>query len=177
MRDPLTDTFNRRYLEETLDREIRRARREVSPVCCLMIDIDHFKGFNDSYGHGAGDALLRGFAALLMKRVRGSDIASRYGGDEFTLILPGTTLLGGRARADQIQEETKSLYVSYSGQDLGSITVSIGVAAYPDHAATAGGLLQAADGALYSAKRAGRNRIEVLPPNTQALSTATAIPA
>lgn len=158
--------FNRRYLEETLDREIRRAMRQVSPIGCLMIDIDYFKGFNDRHGHGAGDALLREFALLLRKRIRGGDIPARYGGDEFTLILPGTTLSGAQARAEQIHEESRSLHVAYNGKDLGSITVSIGVAAHPDHGATAETLLQAADRALYKAKEAGRDRVEILAPNT-----------
>lgn len=169
IRDPLTDMFNRRYLEETLDREIRRATRQTSPICCLMIDIDHFKLFNDTYSHAAGDTLLREFATLLKKNIRGGDIPSRYGGDEFTLILPDTALSDGQSRAEQIREKTKSLHVVYNGNDLGSITVSIGLAVYPDHgAATVETLLHAADRALYNAKQAGRDRVEVFSPKTQA---------
>ncbi len=96
IRDPLTDMFNRRYLEETLEREIRRAARQPSPICCLMMDLDNLKLINDAYSHAAGDALIREFARLLKESIRGSDFPSRYGGDEFTLILPDTTLDEGQ---------------------------------------------------------------------------------
>ena len=164
IRDPLTDMFNRRYLEETLEREIRRATRQNSPICCLMIDIDHYKRFNDTYGHAAGDTLLREFALTLKKSIRGSDIPARYGGDEFTLVLPDTTPADGEARADQINGKTRSLHIDYNGIDLGVVTVSIGVAVYPDDGDTVETLLHAADRALYSAKQAGRDRVEVYSP-------------
>lgn len=163
IRDPLTDMFNRRFLEETLDREIRRGARQPSSICCLMLDIDHFKRFNDTYSHAAGDALLREFATLLKQSIRGSDVPSRYGGDEFTLILPDTTLPDGQSRAEEIREKTKALHVVYKGNDLGPIAVSIGLAAYPAHADSVETLLHAADRALYHAKQAGRDRVEVFP--------------
>lgn len=161
IRDPLTGLFNRRFLEETLAREIRGAQRKQTGVCVLMLDIDRFKLFNDTYGHAAGDNVLREFSALLKDSVRGSDMASRYGGEEFTLILSESALADAQNRAELLLEKIKALRVTFNGSPLGTISVSIGVAAYPEHGDEATGLLRAADTALYVAKQAGRDRVEV----------------
>jgi diguanylate cyclase (GGDEF)-like protein/PAS domain S-box-containing protein len=161
IRDALTGLFNRRYLEETLDRELRRAEREGQPVGVLMLDIDHFKRFNDSFGHGAGDEVLRALGQLLMRHVRVEDIACRYGGEEFTVVLPGCSLDTAIARAEALREQARDLQVHHAGQALGGITVSAGVAAFPQHGTTESAVLRAADGALYQAKQAGRNRVVV----------------
>jgi diguanylate cyclase (GGDEF)-like protein/PAS domain S-box-containing protein len=159
VRDPLTGLFNRRYMEETLERELRRAARGGAPVGVIVLDLDHFKRFNDTFGHGAGDALLRDLGTLLKGQIRGEDVACRYGGEEFVLILPGAPLEVARQRAEHICQETARLSVSYAGQALGPVTVSVGVAIYPDHGAAPVTLLGAADAALYRAKRQGRNQV------------------
>jgi diguanylate cyclase (GGDEF)-like protein len=161
IRDPLTGLFNRRFLEETLPRDIRRAQRKRASLCVLMLDIDNFKTFNDRYGHAAGDNVLREFTGLLLDSIRATDIASRYGGEEFTIILPDSPLADARNKAEQILEKTKALRVTYNGSGLGPISASIGLAACPDHADNAPGLIRAADMALYAAKQAGRDRVEV----------------
>ncbi len=161
IRDPLTGLFNRRHMEESLDRELRRAERMGTPVGIIMLDLDHFKEFNDRYGHDAGDALLREFGLYLLHGARGGDIACRYGGEEFTLILPGASLEDTRKRAEQFCEGAKRLNINLHGQSPHPITVSLGVAVFPDHAKTGEGVLKAADAALYAAKSQGRNRVVV----------------
>ncbi|HLH21681.1 MAG TPA: diguanylate cyclase [Chloroflexota bacterium] len=161
IRDPLTGLFNRRYLEETLERELARAERSHHPMGVIMIDVDHFKQFNDSFGHNAGDALLREFGGLLRKHVRGSDIACRYGGEEFAVILPDATLEDTVRRAEELRAAMAHLQVADQDQALGQITISAGVAALPQHGADGPRLLRAADRALYAAKSAGRNRVQV----------------
>jgi diguanylate cyclase (GGDEF)-like protein len=161
IRDPLTGLFNRRYLEETLEREIRRAERNRGALGVVMIDLDHFKQFNDTYGHDAGDMLLRELGRLLESSIRGGDVACRYGGEEFLLILPGADAETTRQRAEQLRESVKHLFVSHRGQSIGSVTLSGGVAAFPDHGTTGDALVQAADAALYRAKGDGRDRVVV----------------
>lgn len=161
IRDPLTGLFNRRFLEETLAREVRRAHRKKSSICVLMLDIDNFKLFNDRYGHAAGDTVLRDFSALLTENVRATDIASRYGGEEFTVVLPDSQLADARNKAEQLLARINLLRVAFNGSNLGAVSASIGLAAYPDHGEHAQGLLRAADAALYAAKQAGRNRVEI----------------
>ncbi len=161
IRDPLTGLFNRRYLEETLERELSRAARHGSALGIIMLDLDHFKQFNDTFGHVAGDALLRALGAFLAANLRREDIACRYGGEEFLLILPGSTLENARRRAEQLQELLKLLDIEHDGQPLGSVTCSLGVAAYPEHGATTQALVQAADTALYRAKAGGRDCVAV----------------
>jgi diguanylate cyclase (GGDEF)-like protein len=161
IRDSLTDLYNRRYLEETLTREVSRADRQESSIAVIMIDIDHFKRFNDTFGHEAGDAMLQAFGAFLNGSTRGGDVACRYGGEEFTLILTDTPPEISLRRAEELRENVKSIRAEFAGQPLGPITISIGLAAYPLHAKTKDALLTAADAALYEAKQAGRDRVVV----------------
>ncbi len=161
IRDPLTDLFNRRYLEETLEREFHRAQRLQRSVGVLMLDLDHFKLFNDKYGHGAGDALLRALSGFLKENIRGGDIACRFGGEEFALILPEMSLEHVLERAEQLREGIKLLNIRHQGQSLPPPTLSVGVAMFPDHGSLSQTVLNAADAALYSAKRLGRDRVVV----------------
>jgi len=161
IRDALTGLFNRRYLEETLERELYRAARSQHPLGIIMLDLDHFKHFNDTFGHDAGDLVLRELGQLLQAHIRGSDIACRYGGEEFTLILPEAPLETTRERAETLRIAVKRLVVQHRGQPLGALSMSLGVAAFPEHGAAADGLLHMADQALYQAKREGRDRVVV----------------
>jgi diguanylate cyclase (GGDEF)-like protein len=164
IRDPLTGLFNRRYMEESLEREVRRAVRNDECVTLLMLDIDRFKQFNDTFGHQAGDTLLRALGDFLSQRTRGQDVACRYGGEEFVLILAGATADDGCKRAEFLRAELKQLTVQHARQVLGRITLSIGISAFPGHGATAEELLRAADQALYRAKAEGRDRVAVASP-------------
>jgi diguanylate cyclase (GGDEF)-like protein/PAS domain S-box-containing protein len=155
-RDSVTGLFNRRYLEDTLTREFLRAGREKSTVCLIMMDIDGFKAFNDTYGHDAGDLLLRKLGEFLQSEVRSSDISCRYGGEEFLIVMPGTLLRKGYDRAERLRTGFLSLDVEHLGIKL-TATLSIGVAAYPRHGNTWEEVLHAADQAMYTAKDAGRN--------------------
>jgi diguanylate cyclase (GGDEF)-like protein/PAS domain S-box-containing protein len=157
--DPLTGLFNRRYMEESLEREFSRASRNKTTVAILMMDLDHFKRFNDTFGHQAGDTLLRTMGDCLKRTTRGQDIACRYGGEEFAVVLTDTTLAGAMQRAEILRQQVKQLSVEYAGQLLGTMTVSMGVALFPDHGTTMGEVLRASDQALYSAKREGRDRV------------------
>lgn len=161
LRDPLTGLFNRRYMEESFERELRRAEHHASPLGVIMIDLDHFKKFNDMHGHAAGDAVLRKMGAFLRTYSRGEDIACRYGGEEFTLIFPDAALDDTRRRAEELRRAFKHLDVQYRDQTLGTVTLSLGTAAYPDHGGTIDQLLRAADTALYRAKAQGRDRVVV----------------
>lgn len=160
IREPLTGLFNRRYLEESLARELSRCERRGLPLGLMMLDLDHFKSFNDLHGHVGGDALLAGFGQLLLTLSREEDIACRYGGEEFTLILPETDLDAACERADAIRLAVQALHIRHLGQELPPVTVSIGVSCFPQHGRHADTLLRRADEALYRAKREGRNRIE-----------------
>jgi len=161
IRDPLTGAFNRRYMVESLERELHRASRSERPLGAIMVDIDHFKKYNDTYGHEAGDALLKELAKFLQAQVRGGDIACRYGGEEFVLILPEASPEVTLRRAEQMREGVKRLNVVHHGQPLGRITLSLGVAGYPGDGQTPDELLRAADAALYQAKERGRDRVVV----------------
>jgi diguanylate cyclase (GGDEF)-like protein len=161
IRDPLTGLFNRRYLEETLEREFNRALRMKRSVGVIMLDLDHFKKFNDTFGHEAGDVLLRKLGNFLKQHLRGGDIACRYGGEEFALILPEVSPGHLLRRAEQLREGVKQLSIAYQGQDLGTLTMSLGIAMCPIHGATGQRVLNAADAALYEAKRAGRDRVVI----------------
>jgi diguanylate cyclase (GGDEF)-like protein len=159
IRDPLTSLFNRRYFEESLEREIRRAQRRGSLLGVIMLDLDRFKLFNDSFGHEAGDALLRAFGEMLRRKVRGEDVACRYGGEEFAVLLPEATLDAARERAEELRLAAKSLQVAYQDHLLGPITLSLGVAVYPDQGLSGQTVLRAADAALYKSKADGRDRV------------------
>jgi diguanylate cyclase (GGDEF)-like protein len=159
IRDGLTNLFNRRYMEETLEREISRAQRKDAGLGLLMIDIDHFKSFNDDYGHDAGDMVLREVGGLLLNRTRKEDVACRYGGEEFLIIIPETGEDDALARAEELQAALCAMHLTYHERMLREVTVSIGVAVFPRHGSNVDNLLKAADLALYAAKRAGRNRV------------------
>lgn len=163
IRDPLTTLFNRRYMEESLDREMRRAVRGSHPVSIIMLDLDYFKRFNDLFGHEAGDMLLREVGNVLQRSIRGGDIACRYGGEEFTLILPQVSLLDAAQRAEQIRDAIKRLNLEHRRTPLGPVTVSLGVAVFPDHGPNGEAVLRAADAALYQAKTRGRDRVAINP--------------
>jgi len=168
IRDPLTGLYNRRYLEEMLERETRRAVRSEQGLGVLMLDLDHFKKFNDTYGHDAGDTVLRETASFLLKSVRAEDIVCRFGGEEFLVILPQANLKVSQARAERIRSKLRELTVLHQGQPLGMVTVSVGVAELPRHGTTPKELIEAADAALYRAKKAGRDRVMVAEPVPQA---------
>jgi len=157
IRDPLTGLFNRRYMEESLEREIRRADRKQRPLAALMLDLDHFKRYNDTLGHAAGDAMLRAIGSFLQSRMRKDDIVCRYGGEEFTIIMPESSLEIAKQRAEKLRQQGKELEISLNGQFLGSVTFSVGIACFPEHGTTSEQLLRAADLALYRAKAAGRD--------------------
>jgi diguanylate cyclase (GGDEF)-like protein/PAS domain S-box-containing protein len=159
IRDPLTGLYNRRYLEEIMERETRRAIRAEQGLGVLMLDLDHFKKFNDTYGHDAGDTVLRETASFLLKSVRAEDVVCRFGGEEFVVILPAANLQVTQARAERIRSRLRELLVTHQGQSLGTVTVSVGVAELPQHGTSGKELLEAADAALYRAKKEGRDRV------------------
>jgi diguanylate cyclase (GGDEF)-like protein len=161
IRDPLTGLFNRRYMEETLERETRRVARAQRPLGIIMLDVDRFKLFNDTFGHDAGDTLLRELGNFLRAHIRGEDVACRYGGEEFMLILPEASLAVTRERAEHLRDDIKHLHAQYHDQPLGAVMLSLGVAVFPDHGSTGEAVLKAADAALYRAKREGRDRVVV----------------
>ena len=161
IRDPLTGLFNRRYMEESFGRELRRAARKQSTLGVLMIDIDHFKNLNDTFGHEAGDAVLRSFGTLLQDHFRAEDIVCRYGGEEFTVILPEASLEGAQERSVDLCQAAKKMLVQHKGQMLRPISISIGLAVLGAHGTAAEELLSAADSALYAAKQQGRDRVVV----------------
>jgi len=164
IRDPLTQLYNRRYLEDVVYREISRARRLGVPIGVIMIDVDNFKQFNDSFGHPAGDRLLHKLGAYLKSRVRSEDVPARYGGEEFVVILPGASCEIVRARAEALREGFfKSVASSIEGLEQldGGLSVSCGVALFPDHGTNVQEVFRAADQALYEAKRSGKDRVVV----------------
>jgi diguanylate cyclase (GGDEF)-like protein len=161
IKDSLTGLYNRRYLEEYISRETHRALRQQHSLGILMIDIDHFKQFNDTYGHAAGDIILKELGALLRQNLREYDIACRYGGEELIMILPETELPTCQQRAEQLRQRVKQLRVVYNDQILQSISVSIGVACFPNHGLMASKAIEAADEALYQAKAQGRDCVVI----------------
>jgi diguanylate cyclase (GGDEF)-like protein len=157
--DPLTRLNNRRYLWDFLGRDLIRARRAVLPVAAILFDIDHFKRFNDTWGHEAGDLVLKSVADVIRQNVRGSDIACRYGGEEFIIVLPEATRTVAVQRSETIRRDIERMEVSLGEKPLDRVTASFGVALYPTHADNAEALVRAADDALYQAKENGRNRV------------------
>lgn len=159
VRDPLTGLYNRRYLEQALERELRRAAREKMPLAVVMADIDFFKRINDTAGHAAGDEVLRELGKFFTAHLRPYDVACRFGGEEFLLILPGSTLESALRHAERLREAVRDLAPTYEGKPLGRISLSLGVAATPRDGETAEALISSADAALYRAKSEGRNRV------------------
>jgi diguanylate cyclase (GGDEF)-like protein len=161
IRDPLTGLFNRRFMQESLDRELQRARRKNRPLTVIFLDLDHFKRFNDVFGHDAGDAVLKAMAELFGNHFRGEDVICRYGGEEFAMILPESSSADAAARANELREAARFLKVVYKGMPLDPVTLSIGVASYPEHASNGEELMQMADKCLYVSKAKGRDRVTV----------------
>ncbi len=172
LRDGLTGLYNRRYLEDVFSRELHRAERSGKPVSVVMIDIDHFKRFNDTHGHDAGDFVLSALARAISNNIRPSDIACRYGGEELAVVLPETTLECARERAEHMRRAIRETNLTHAGQTLPGPTASFGVAVYPVNGATPADLLKAADQALYRAKQQGRDRICVAEKSTAAGNSA-----
>ncbi|WP_349793882.1 diguanylate cyclase [Xanthomonas sp. WHRI 7064] len=160
IRDPLTGLYNRRYLEESLSHELARCARRGLPLSVLMLDVDHFKQFNDSQGHAGGDLLLAALGELLLTRLRAEDVACRYGGEEFTVILPEADGVEALRVAEDIRGHIAALAVSDGPRSLPRVTASIGVASFPVDGELGASLIQKADAALYVAKHGGRNRVE-----------------
>ena len=158
IRDSLTNIFNRRYLEETLDRELSRAAREDYPVCIIMIDLDHFKQVNDTYGHEAGDQVLKAIANTLSEQSRRGDFACRYGGEEFVITMPNIAMDIAYERAEHLRQCLTLLRVPFGYYSL-NVTISMGIACYPENGLTREAILRAADQAMYAAKEAGRDHI------------------
>jgi len=158
IRDPLTDLFNRRYFDETLERELARASREKYPLCIVMMDIDHFKKVNDTYGHEAGDIVLKKLGELVIHHCRQGDFVCRFGGEEFVLVMPNINVDVARERTTSILETVHALTISYGIFSL-NMTLSMGISHYPGDSLTSRGLARAADKALYAAKNNGRNQI------------------
>ena len=161
VRDPLTSLYNRRHMEECLERELKKTKRTHRSLGAIMIDLDHFKQVNDTFGHQAGDAVLKTLAKFLRHRTRAGDVVCRYGGEEFLIIMPEAALQDTVERAERLRNDVRNIEFQHRGQALGMVTLSIGVAAYPDHGPTSEFLLQAADEALYRAKAEGRDRVVV----------------
>lgn len=159
VRDPLTRLYNRRYMLESLEREIARMKRNDAKLAVIMLDLDHFKRFNDTHGHAAGDAVLQALAEHFQSNLRTEDIASRYGGEEFTLVLGNIDVDNAVRRAESLRQGVQELDVVFQEQPLGQFSVSMGLAMYPADGDTPEALLQSADRALYQAKEAGRNRV------------------
>lgn len=160
LRDPLTSLYNRRYLQESLVKEIERAERNQQFISIIMLDIDHFKRFNDLYGHSAGDFVLKEVGFYLLSQIRQYDIACRYGGEELVIVMPDASIEDAIIRAEGIREGIKQLKLEHEGKELDSISVSIGVSCFPDSSTDADGLIRAADKALYQAKEQGRDCVK-----------------
>jgi diguanylate cyclase (GGDEF)-like protein len=161
VRDALTGLYNRRYLEESLEREVSRARRSRVPIGVMMMDIDHFKQCNDTFGHAAGDAVLRAVSNYVMSLTRSEDILCRYGGEEFVLAMVHASPRAVWERAEALRLGVQGLEVEHDGHRVGPVTLSIGIAMLPDHGGSGQEVLRAADAALYRAKQAGRNRVVI----------------
>jgi diguanylate cyclase (GGDEF)-like protein/PAS domain S-box-containing protein len=166
IRDPLTHLFNRRFLEESFERELQLASRKKQSIAVLFLDLDHFKRFNDTFGHEAGDLVLLSLADLFRNFFRATDICCRYGGEEFAIVLPESSSENAAARAEDLCSEVKRLRLQYKNQPLGTLTLSVGVAAFPEHGSTCLGLLKIADKCLYESKTHGRDRVTVADSQT-----------
>jgi diguanylate cyclase (GGDEF)-like protein len=159
IRDPLTGLYNRRYLDDFLFKQIHQAERSKSSLSILMMDLDHFKKINDTYGHDAGDAVLKELGKILQNDIRLGDIAARYGGEEFIIMLYGVDVEVALRRAEAIRQAVTMLHIKYGAQDVGPITICIGVSIYPTDGKSPEELIEAADKALYYVKKNGRNKV------------------
>ena len=164
IRDPLTRLFNRRFLQESMDRELQLASRKKQSIAILFLDLDHFKRFNDTFGHDAGDMVLQSLADLFRSFFRSTDICCRYGGEEFAIILPESTSKDAAIRADALRSEVKRLRLRYKKEPVGPLTISVGVAAFPEHGSTSDELLKMADECLYESKARGRDVVTLASP-------------
>ena len=163
IRDSLTGLSNRRYMLDALEREVRRAERHKTTIGVILLDLDRFRRYNDEFGHDVGDVILREFGHFMQAHVRGEDTAARYGGEEFLLSLPEATLEQTLKRAEQIRAASKHLTIQYQDHTYGDLSISVGVAMYPEHGASVEDILRAADKALYRAKAQGRDCVAVGP--------------
>ena len=161
IRDPLTGLFNRRYMSNILDRETHRSERHKRPLSILMIEIDDFKKVNDTFGHDAGDVTLKTVAGLIESNTRSDDVPCRFGGDEFVLILSETTLEAACICAERLREATAALQLEHEGRWISGLTLSIGIAMFPQHGTNIISTLRAADIAMYQAKQTGKNRVMI----------------
>jgi diguanylate cyclase (GGDEF)-like protein len=159
--DPLTGLFNRRQLEQLLERELEFAARSLHPLSIIMVDLDHFKAINDQHGHAAGDAVLAGVAGVLRARLRKYDAPCRYGGDELLVIVPGAGTAEAQALAEALRLQIEQACFSDEAGALPGVTASLGIASYPEHGTTPEALKRRADTALYAAKAAGRNCVSI----------------
>ena len=164
IRDPLTGLFNRRFMEDTLGRELQRAKRRSLPLAVVFLDLDHFKRFNDIHGHDAGDSVLRSMAGLFQQHFRGEDVVCRFGGEEFAIILPESSAENAAVRIEQLRQTTKNFKIFHKEQALDTVTFSIGIAAYPKNASSGEELLQIADACLYESKAKGRDCVTIAGP-------------
>ena len=162
IRDPLTQLYNRRYMEEFLDREIRHAKRQKSSIGIILFDIDHFKGVNDNYGHEAGDVILRKISSFIRSHIRAEDMPCRYGGEEFLLIFPDMSIAFLQERAEELRAGIAALETIYQELTL-TVTISLGIATIPNHGKEISEVIHAADTALYQAKNGGRNQVVTAP--------------
>jgi diguanylate cyclase (GGDEF)-like protein len=148
-------------MQESLDREILRATRKNRSLAMIFVDVDHFKHFNDVYGHEAGDEVLRSMGSFFRSHFRGDDVVCRYGGEEFAIILPESSAQDAAVRAEVLRVAAKNLKIVHQGTTLDAVTLSAGIAGYPEHASSAAELLQVADACLYEAKTSGRDQIMI----------------
>ncbi|MEQ1882586.1 MAG: diguanylate cyclase, partial [Burkholderiales bacterium] len=161
IRDPLTGLHNRRFFEESLNREIARSARDEKPLAVVIVDVDKFKAYNDQYGHEGGDAVLRALARLMQNSARAGDIVSRYGGEEFAILLHATELPGAIVWSEKLRVSTRQMEIKHAGHVLPPVSISLGVAMHPVYGTSAAELIQAADVALYEAKHSGRDRVAI----------------
>jgi diguanylate cyclase (GGDEF)-like protein/PAS domain S-box-containing protein len=161
IRDPLTRLFNRRFLEESLERELQLAKRKKQSIAIIFVDLDHFKRFNDTFGHDAGDMVLQALADLLRAFFRATDICCRFGGEEFAIILPESSAYDAAGRANALRCQVKSLRLQYKHESLGPLSLSAGVASFPEHASASDELLKVADRSLYQSKASGRDLVTI----------------
>lgn len=160
VKDPLTGLYNRRYMHEAFDKEIRRAERNRLPLGVIMVDIDYFKRINDTFGHAAGDRVLTSVARALISGLRQEDFVCRFGGEEFLFLLSGSALADSLRRAEEIREKIAGLDIRWEKKLIRPVTASLGVVAFPEHGKTFDVLVNQADQAMYKAKEGGRNRVE-----------------